>query len=226
MRNTIKKQMAGGVGINCTYGHFGSPMGLNLMDLVSGKTSVTQALSSVLYDEAMKQVSKYGNIVTSFANKAKSAANNAVSTFNQAQASTDSAQLKTLAEQAKKYSSTASAEYNNAVKNYSLTSGALNTLLKISGLPSSVKDAANGILNSAKKSIDSAKLAVETATNASDQVQAIYEQRGGGGVSFLPSFDFETPFMKSYGNYFLIGGSVLAVSLVGLIIYKQFGKKK
>lgn len=222
-----KKQMAG-VGANCTYGDFGSmgnAMGINLVDLLTGKESISSVATSLIYDEAMKQVSKYGNIVTSFANKAKSAANGAISTFNQAQASVDPTALKGFADQAKKFAMAASNEYNNAVKNYSLTSGALNSLLKISGLPSSVRDGANAILASAKKSVDSAKAAVETANQASQKVQDIYEQRGGGGMSFLPSFSFDSPFMKNYGTYFLIGGGVLAASLIGFIAYKKMSKK-
>lgn len=220
---TVTKKTMAGIGANVGYGDFGSPMGLNLLDVITGKTSITTAISSLAYDEAMKQVSKYGNIVTSFANKAKSAANGAISTFNQAQASVDPTQLEALAEQAKKFYSTASNEYNNAVKNYSLTVGALNTLLKIPGLPSSVKDGANAIIASAKKSVDSAKVAVDTAKQASDQTEEIFAQRGGGG-GFLPSFTFDSPFMQKYGTYLMIGGGVLALSLVGLIIYKRMKK--
>lgn len=221
----FKKQMAG-VGTNCTYGDFGSlgnAMGLNLMDVISGKTSISDAVSNLAYDEAMKQVSKYGNIVTSFANKAKSAANGAIATFNKAQASVDPTELESLASQAKKFASTASGEYNNAVKNYSLTAGALNTLLKVPGLPSSVRDGANAILAAAKKSVDSAKNAVDTAQNASDQVQSIYEQRGSG--SLFPSMSFSSPFMQNYGTYFMVGGGILALALAGLVIYKKVIKK-
>lgn len=216
-----QKMSLAGIGANCVSEDFGSPMGLNLMDLISGKESISSVATSLIYDEAMKQVSKYGNIVTSFANKAKSAANSAISTFNQAQAAVDPTILKGLADQARKFAMSASNEYNNAVKNYSLTSGALNSLLKISGLPSSVRDGANAILASAKKSVDSAKAAVETANQASQKVQDIYEQRGGGGMSFLPSISFDSPFMQNYGNYLLIGGGILAASLIGFIIYKR-----
>lgn len=215
-----QKMTLAGIGANCVSEDFGSAMGLNLTDIFTGKTSVSSALSSLAYDEAMKQVSKYGNIVTSFANKAKSAANGAISTFNKAQASIDPTELQALADQAKKFASTATAEYNNAVKNYSLTSGALNTLLKIPGLPSSVKDGANAILTSAKKSVDAAKSAVETANNASEQVQTINAQRGGSS-SFLPSFSFQSPFMQQYGDYLMIGGGILAASLIGFFIYKR-----
>jgi len=222
-----KKQMAG-VGTNCTYGDFGSmgnAMGINLVDLFTGRESISSAATSLIYDEAMKQVSKYGNIVTSFANKTKSAANGAISIFNQAQASTDPTALKGFADQARKFASTASNEYSNAVKNFSLTSGALKGLLKISGLPKSVKDGANAILTSAQKSVDSAKASVDTAKQAAEKVQEIYEQRGGGGMSFLPSFSFDSPFMKNYGTYLVIGGGVLAASLIGFIAYKKMSKK-
>lgn len=218
--NTSKMTL-GGVGANCVSEDFGSAMGLNIMDIFSGKTSVLDVVSDLAYTEAMKQVSKYGNIVTSFANKAKSAANGAISTFNTAQASIDPTEIQSLADQAQKFASTAAAEYNNAVKNYSLTSGALNALKKIPGLPSTVKTASDNILAAAKKSLDSAKASVDIAANASEQVQTINAQRGGGDSSFLPSFSFESPFMQQYGTYLMVGGGILAASLLGFFIYKR-----
>jgi hypothetical protein len=200
-----------------TMGDFGSAMGLNLMDVISGKTDITSAISSLAYDEAMKQVSKYGNIVTSFANKAKSEANAVISLASKIQIVATPEEAQAILTEAKKRATNAGNEANNAIKNYSLTSGALNTLLKIPGLPSAVKDAANGILASAKKSVDSAKNASATAQQALSQVEASYS----GKSSFLPSFSFESPFMRDYGTYLMIGGGVLALGLVGFLVYKR-----
>jgi len=209
-----QKSMAGNYG----YGDFGSAMGLNIMDIISGRTDISTAISSLAYDEAMKQVSKYGNIVTSFANKAKTEANAVISLATKIQMVATPEEAEAIMTEAKKRAANAGNEANNAIKNYSLTAGALNTLLKIPGLPSSVKDAANGILASAKKSVDSAKNASATAQQALSQIEASYSGKAG---SFLPSFSFESPFMKDYGTYLMIGGGVLALGLVGFLVYKR-----
>jgi hypothetical protein len=202
-------------------GDFGSPMGLNLMDLITGQTSLKDAASSLIYDQAMKEVSKYGNIVTSFANKAKSEANAVISLASKIQLAATPEEANAILAEAKKRTANANNETSNAIKNYSLTAGALNTLLKISGLPSSIKDGANAILAAAKKSVDSAKNASATAQQALTQIEAVHSGKSGFLPSFLPSFSFDSPFMKDYGTYLLVGGGILVLGLVGFIVYKR-----
>ncbi len=218
MNQYYKSTIAGSYG----YGDFGSAMGLNLMDIISGETSLTEAATSLVYDQAMKQVSKYGNIVTSFTNKAKSEASVVASLLVKIQTASTPEEADAILSEAKKRASNASNEASNAIKNYSLTAGALNTLLKISGLPSSVKAGANAILEAAKKSVDAAKAASAKAKENLVEIESIHSGKSGSFLpSFIPTFSFDSPFMKDYGTYLMVGGGVLALGLVGFLVYKR-----
>lgn len=192
----------------------------DIVGVVTGGKDLKTLVSGAVYDEVMKQVSKNADIVKSFATKATSAANAVASQVQKISLVTDQNSANAVLAEAKKQESIAKTEASNAAKNFSATQASMKLLLNIKGLPQSVIDSANAILTSARKSLDTANAASQRATQALSSVQAGFNAKYGSFLTNIPGFS-----KLSTNTIMLIGGGILAVSILGFITYRIIKKK-
>lgn len=196
----------------------------DIVGVVTGEKNVTSLVGDLVYKEAMKLVEKEANLVKSFASKAVSAANAVATQASIINTATNQTTADAILKEARSKQATAKNEAANAAKNYALTQAAMKGLLSIKGLPQSVIDGANAILKGAKASLDSATAASSRATQALNTVESAHAAKYGTFLSNLTNFN--ALYSSPYGKYILIGGGVLAVSLLGLVAYKVIKNKK
>jgi len=209
--------------MNYVKSDFGNMNGIwdDIVGVATGEKSITSVISNLAYDEAMKQVAKSADIVKGFANKAVSAANAVSAQIQKISLAMDQAAADAALAEAKRQEKIAKNEAANATKNYAATQAAMKLLLGIKGLPQAVITSANSILETAKKSLDNANNASTKATQSLAMVQNAYNQKHG---TFFSNLTSQLP--SGYGQYLLIGGAVVAVSILGMVAYKLIKTKK
>jgi hypothetical protein len=212
--------------VNGDYDKMGNFL-TDAFNALTGGKSVSDVISNLAYDEAMKQVGKNADIVKSFASKAVAAANSITAQLPKMAAAPDQATADAVLNEAKRLEAVARNEATNAAKNFAATQASMKALLSIKGLPKAVTDGANTIITSAQKSLDTANSAATRATQALATVQSAHTSKYGSFFANLTNFPGLSSITQGpYGTYLMIGGSVIAVSLVGLIAYKLIKRKQ
>lgn len=202
----------------------------DLVDVVVGDKSLTDLGKELLYEEGMKQLTNYTNIVSQKAKAGLNAANSAKSQYQILQTTQDANTAKMAVDKIKSYVSTYKNELKNAKTNLGATESALNSVLKYSDLPQTVKDIANNSIAAARKSYQNIANAENSVIAMQTQAEQFYTSKFGFSLSMPSSFTPDAftsslpSSMQQYAPYIFIGGGLLVLSISASLIIKAVKK--